>query len=182
MATVMAATETHLFAEWTSREGSVKAVGKLGDRNVSVTGPTGGITEVNTNGEYPYFGNPSVFIPPLAASDTVGLVSKPTDSEFTVNFGSPVQDAIFHLGSLASIMTFEAGTTVTRVSGDENFKVQAPRNDVVTGLPKDAQPTDSNGTIRVSKSAPFSSIKFKLRLNFTGQEESMYLQIGRWDR
>ncbi|MFH9064400.1 hypothetical protein ACH4GM_24725 [Streptomyces coeruleorubidus] len=181
MTTVMATTEAPLFVDWTSREGTVKAIGKLGGRTATVVGLSGGINEVNTNGAYPYFADPSVFTPPLPASDTVGLVSKPDDSQFTVDFGAPVQDAVFHIGSLASIMTFE-DATVTRLSGDQNFKVEQNGNAYeVKGLPKDGEPTDSNGTIRISKPAPFSSVTFKLRLNFSspGGEEGVYLQIGR---
>jgi hypothetical protein len=170
------ATEGQVFVDWTSRDSDRKATGKLGGRTVTVTGLTGTLGAVDINGEHTEFVAP-LFTPELPASDSVELRSRKDDTEFKIDFGGKVQDAIFHLGSLASIVTFEEGTTITRISGDADFKV--PQSNTVTGKFKEGPPTDSNGTIHVSKSAPFSSITFKLRLNYDGTEEGVYLQFGR---
>ncbi|WDV50799.1 hypothetical protein PV963_10720 [Streptomyces coeruleorubidus] len=170
------ATEAQVFVDWTSRDSERKATGKLGGRTVTVSGVTGTLGAVDINGEHTEFGS-ALFTPQLPSSDSVELRSRRDDTEFKIDFGGKVQDAILHLGSLASIMTFEAGTTVTRISGDADFKV--PQSNMVTGRFKEGPPTDSNGTIHVSKSDPFSSITFKLRLNYDGTEEGVYLQFGR---
>ncbi|MCX4907577.1 hypothetical protein [Streptomyces sp. NBC_00878] len=170
------ATEAQVFVDWTSRDSDQKATGKLGGRTVTVTGLTGTLGAVDINGEHTEFGT-TLYTPQLPTSDSVELRSRKDDTEFKIDFGAKVQDAILHLGSLASTMTFEAGTTITRISGDADFKV--PQNNTVTGKFKEGPPTDSNGTIHISKSDPFSSITFKLRLNYDGTEEGVYLQFGR---
>ncbi|MFB6437326.1 hypothetical protein ACFCVY_11165 [Streptomyces sp. NPDC056411] len=166
-------TEAQVFVDWTSRDSDQKATGQLEGRTVTVTGPLG---EADLNGQSTVFGTPSVFTPPLPTSDAIELRSKPTDSDFEVDLGAAVEDAVIDLGSLGSIMTIDPDMTVERLSGDNGFAVQG---NVVTGVAKNGPPSDSNGTILVSRSTPFSSVKFKLRLNFAGDGEGVFLQVGR---
>ncbi|MEU5212243.1 hypothetical protein [Streptomyces sp. NPDC020742] len=166
-------TEAQVFVDWTSRDSDQKATGQLEGRTVTVTGPLG---EADLNGQSTVFGTPSVFTPPLPTSDAIELRSKPTDSDFEVDLGAAVQDAVFHLASLGSIMTIDPDMTVEQLSGDNGFAVQG---NVVTGVAKNGPPSDSNGTILVSRSTPFSSVKFTLRLNFAGDGEGVLLQVGR---
>lgn len=160
------------FADWTVRENDQTAVGKLRGQRVKAVGR---LNEVNLNGEHRDFHWP-FFTPSLSTSDTVGLESTRDESEFTIDFGVEVQDVIFHLGSLGSTMTFDPGTTVTKVTGDDGF--DAPGRNVVTGLARNGTPSDSNGTVCVSRPRPFKSIKFRLR--YGGERaDGVYLQIGR---
>ncbi|MEU4469423.1 hypothetical protein AB0G20_37995 [Streptomyces sp. NPDC024017] len=162
------------FVDWTIRENQQTVAGNLDGQRVTVTG---NLTEVLLNGEHQGFGTPS-FTPSLSFSDSVGLVSLHTESEFTVNLGGEVQEVFLHLGSFGSIMTFDPEMIVTEVSGDEGFDV--PQPNVVTGKAKNGPPTDSNGTIRVSKRRRFSSITFQLKMSSDqGEQDGVYLQIGR---
>ncbi|MFF3767336.1 hypothetical protein ACFYYR_25070 [Streptomyces sp. NPDC001922] len=181
MATVMTTIDPHAFVDWTSRESDRMAIGTLLGRTVKVTGKSANsVGEVNINGEHTDFRWP-VFTPSLSTSDSVGLISKTADTEFTIELGAEVREVVLHLGSFASILTFfEPGTTVTEVSGDEHFEVLSPN--VVQGRENTAgRPTDSNGTVRVTKSDSFSALKFKLRKNYAadGPDDGIYLQIGR---
>jgi hypothetical protein len=182
MATVMTA-EPHAFVDWTSSESGKKAIGKLLGRKVTVTGRSpNSVREVNVNGEHSDFQWP-VFTPSLGTrSDSVELVSRATESEFTIDLGAEVEEFVLHLGSLASTLTFiDPGTTVTKVSGDMEFQVLPGLNGVKGALKSDARPTDANGTVRVRQSGAFSSIKFKLKKNpeVELQDDGVYLQVGR---
>ncbi|WP_327348943.1 hypothetical protein [Streptomyces europaeiscabiei] len=181
MATVTTRTDPHAFVDWTSRDSDRMAIGTLLGRTVKITGQSANsVGEVNTNGEHTDFHWP-VFTPSLSTSDSVSLISKTADTEFTIDLGIKVREVVLHLGSLASIVTFfEQGTTVTEVSGDEHFEVLPPN--VVQGQENTpGRPTDSNGTVRVTKSDPFSALKFKLRKNYAAEapDDGVYLQIGR---
>ncbi|HET6358449.1 hypothetical protein, partial [Streptomyces sp.] len=169
MATVMTTTDPHAFVDWTSRESDRMAIGTLLGRTVKVTGLSeNSVGEVNINGEHTDFHWP-VFTPSLSTSDSVSLISKTADTEFKIELGVEVREVVLHLGSLASTLTFiEPGTTVTKVSGDEHFEVLPPN--VVQGQENTAgRPTDSNGTVRVTKSEPFRELKFKLKKNYAAE-------------
>jgi hypothetical protein len=163
------------FVDWTIRENEQTVAGNLNGQRVTVTGH---LTEVLLNGEHQGFGTSS-FTPSLPFSDSVGLVSLHTESEFTADLGAEVQEVFLHLGSFGSIMTFDPDTIVTEVSGDEGFHVPQPNE--VTGEAKNGPPTDSNGTIRVTKPQRFRSLRFKLKLDpeAVATQDGIYLQIGR---
>jgi hypothetical protein len=179
---VMAA-EALIAVDWTSRDSDRMATGRLGGRKVTITGPSGpspSVGQVNTNNEHTNFGTASVFTPPLPTSDAVELRSRREEQEFIVQFETEVQDIIFDLSSLGSIMTFpEPGTTVTKVSGDERLTLQGAT--VVTGQQFNGPPSDGNGTLRVSKSAPFKTVKFKVKTaaDSVSPDDGIHLQIGR---
>ncbi|MFD5413769.1 hypothetical protein [Streptomyces nojiriensis] len=167
-------TEQHAFVDWTSRESGQKASGTLDGRTVTVTGPLG---QVNLNEEYTGFGTES-FSPSLPTSDAIELESRPANPGFTVDLGAEVQEVVFYLGSFGSVLTFPADTTVIQLSGDDGFTVEGS---VVTGEAKngtDTTPDDSNGSIRLRKSAPFRSITFNLKPNAAIERDGVMLQIG----
>ena len=102
---------------------------------------------------------------------------------FTLSFGVALQDPIFHLGSLASVLTFPAGTAVTRLSGHVGFVVAG---NVVTGTAANPVPgpdgtmglSDSNGSIQLS--GTFTTITFTLVPNFADGNipDGVFLQVG----
>ncbi|MDQ0710766.1 hypothetical protein QFZ55_000218 [Streptomyces luteogriseus] len=180
MATVTTTTDPHAFVDWTSRESDRMAIGTLLGRTVTITGQSeNSVGEVNTNREHTDFHWPA-FTPSLSTSDSVGLIGKTADTEFTIELGTKVREVVLHLGSLASTLTLAPDATVTRVSGDDRFEVFPPN--VVRGWENTpGQPTDSNGTVLVTKSEPFSALTFKLKKNYAAElpDDGVYLQIGR---
>lgn len=119
------------FADWTFRNGNV-VMGTLDGASVRLSGRLGTVV---LDGSNPEFSSP-VFTPPLPASDLIEVVSTPDNNEFTVDFGGAVvQDPVFHLGSLGSILTFTfpVDTLVTRLSGDDEEADGGPRDFKVGG-------------------------------------------------
>ncbi|WP_234324046.1 hypothetical protein, partial [Streptomyces sp. NRRL S-481] len=67
------------------------------------------------------------FTPPLPASDLIEIVGLRGQSSFKVEFDADVTDLVLHLGSLASTLVFQnlpMGTEVTKLSGDDDFRVE----------------------------------------------------------
>ncbi|MFD9211256.1 hypothetical protein ACFVZM_33860 [Streptomyces sioyaensis] len=173
------ATETHAFVDWTSRDSDQRATGVMDGRTVTVSGP---LRETDLNGEYTGFGTSS-FDPSLPTSDAIELTSKPANPEFTVDFGAEVHDAVFYLGSLGSILTLPVDAVATKLSGDQDFTIE--HDNVVVGVAKNATattPSDSNGSVRISRPAPFRSITFNLKPNAAIEKDGVMLQIGRIEK
>ncbi|MFG3604532.1 hypothetical protein [Micromonospora chersina] len=165
------------FVHWTSANPN-GAVGTLHGAQVTLSGPMG--TAFYLHDDYPNFGTTS-FTPRLNATGMVEIVGG-TDHAFTLSFGAAQQDPIMHLGSLASVLTFPPGTTVTRLSGDADFVANGNvvtgklANPVVTG--DTLGPSDSNGSIRLN--GTFSTITFTLVPNFADGSipDGVFLQVG----
>ncbi|WP_030900762.1 hypothetical protein, partial [Streptomyces sp. NRRL S-474] len=84
------------------------------------------------NGTFTGFETDS-FTPPLPASDLIEIVGLKGQSSFKVEFDADVTDLVLHLGSLASTLVFQnlpMGTEVTKLSGDDDFRVEG---NTVTG-------------------------------------------------
>jgi sugar lactone lactonase YvrE len=166
------------FVHWTSASENV-ALGTLYGGNVTLSGPLG--TAFFFHDDYPNFGT-AAFTPQLAATGMVEIVGGLGHS-FTLSFDAALHDPIFHLGSLASVLTFPAGTALTRLSGDDHFVVAG---NVVTGNKADPVarfdgtlgPSDSNGSVRLA--GAFSTIKFTLVPNFADGTipDGVFLQVG----
>ncbi|MEW2330276.1 hypothetical protein AB0880_20970 [Micromonospora chersina] len=168
------------FAHWTSAiPNGDGADGTLHGEQVTLSGPMATAFYLNDD-YYPDFNLP-MFTPQLLSTGMVELCSGPGHS-FTLNFGTPLQDPIFHLGSLASVLTFPPGTVVTRLCGDRDFAVTG---NVVTGkiaprvvIGDRLWPGDSNGSIRLT--GVFDTITFTLVPNYAGGSttEGVYFQVG----
>lgn len=165
------------FIHWTSANAN-GALGTLHGGPVTLSGPMG--TAFALHDEYSNFATPA-FTPQLAATGMVEIASGPGHS-FTLAFGAALQDPIFHLGSLASVLTFPPRTAVTRLSGDADFAVAG---NVVKGKPANPValngtlgPSDSNGSVRLE--GTFSTITFTLVQNFAGGSipDGVFLQVG----
>lgn len=130
------------------------------------------------NDDYHGFGS-AAFNPPLGATSMVEIIGA-SGHQFNVDFGVPLKDPVFYLGSLGSTLAFTQVANVTRVSGDRDFTVNGNK---VTG--KAFQPpvgstelSDSNGIVRLT--GTFTSVTFTLTPNpgSTIPSEGVFLQIG----
>ena len=129
------------FTDWSSRD-NLTTFGTLQGHDVVLTSPesVGGNVFDGTSPQF----NTSQFNPQLPASDQIEIRGRNGNS-YTLNFGGPVKDPVFHLYSLASTIAFPSGTTVTKVSGDDTFTASG---NTAAGVADGS--ADSSGTIRVN--------------------------------
>ncbi|MEA2248783.1 MAG: hypothetical protein QOH46_3312, partial [Solirubrobacteraceae bacterium] len=107
------------FADWTAVE-TGKVSGTLLGSSISLTGANvDPNSQFNLDGLDSRFNHPE-FTPSLSRSDAPDFFGS-TGSTYTLSFGAPVKDPVIHLSSLSSTLQFEAGTSVSRVSGDDDF-------------------------------------------------------------
>ncbi|WP_327729192.1 hypothetical protein OG250_24685 [Streptomyces sp. NBC_00487] len=176
------------FVDWTSRnDEKTRAVGTLDGQRVTLTGEGAAATPaVNPLGaaylhqDWQQFGLDS-FTPQLPYSDMIEIVGLVGHS-FKVKFEADMKNLVFHLGSLASTLEFTnlpAGTTVTELSGDDDFEVVGGNKVEGQYHPFSGGVSDSNGTVRLSGSRPFRSIAFTLKPNPpVSGHDGVHLQIG----
>ena len=166
------------FVHWAAAQPN-GAVGTLHGAPVTLTGPMG--TAFYLRDDYPGFAGPQ-FTPRLPATGMVELVGA-FGHAFTVQFQSRVEDPVLHLGSLASVLTFPPGIGVTRLSGDDGFRVvgssvsgqaAAP----VVGSDGSLGPSDSNGSAVVI--GVFDALSFTLTPTFGDgtARDGVFLQVG----
>jgi hypothetical protein len=157
------------FADWLAVDANV-ATGTLKGASISlsgsnVVGPPGSTVD----GSSTVF-NRADFSPPLATGDAVGFYGDPGYS-YVLTFGFPRRDPILHLGSLASTLAFPPGTSITRVSGEDQLSVSG---NTVTGALEGSD--DANGTVRLE--GTFQSVPFSTTPTYTGSPDGIYLQVG----
>jgi hypothetical protein len=158
------------FVDWTSRnEERTEAIGKLDGHKVTLTGTAAGATsEVKPLGaayldeSWEQFGL-NLFTPQMPDSDMIEIVGL-AGHTFTIGFETEVQDLVLHLGSLASTLVFTepADVTVTKLSGDDDFKAEGNKVEGQYHQPADGGPSDSNGSVRLHGRRPFNSLTFTL--------------------
>ncbi|MFE2492106.1 hypothetical protein ACFXGR_54980 [Streptomyces mirabilis] len=166
------------FVHWTSADAN-GASGTLHGGEVTLSGPMG--TAFFLHDDFRNFAN-AAFTPQLAETGMVEIAGGRGHS-FTLSFGVAIQDPIFHLGSLGSVLTFPTGTAVTRLSGDDGFVVAG---NVVTGTAANPVPgpdgtmglSDSNGSIQLT--GAFATVTFTLVPNFADGSipDGVFLQVG----
>lgn len=160
----------HEFADWSSRT-NLTTNGTLQGRNVVLTSPE--VVGGNVfNGTSTQFSDASIFTPAIAFGDQIEIVGRNGDS-YTLDFGGPTKDPVFHLYSLASTIAFSEGPSVTKVSGESTFTTSA---NSVSGQADGS--ADSSGTIRVN--GTFSSLTFTATPTFGdgSQADGISLQVG----
>src|SRR3954452_4065611 len=145
------ADDTPSFTDWTAKSAN-EVTGTLLGRSVTLQGPIQ-VAGTDLDGGWVAFGQ-SFFAPSLPHSDVVATEVPSTDPvRFTLHFGAPVRDPVFHLGSLAASFTFAAGTTVQLVSSQQDPPGRgiSVNGSTVTGSVASALDgnTDGNGTIRL---------------------------------
>jgi hypothetical protein len=164
---VLAQTATPEFADWTTLpSGNAILTGTLLGRTVTATGGTFHPSSV-LDGTSPIFAGPN-FSPSLALSDAPELFGTNPATTYTIAFGTTVRDPILHLSSLASTLTFPAGTRITKRSGQALFT--ATGSTVAGGLP------DVAGTVQLA--GDFDSISFSALWTASGQPDGIDFQVG----
>jgi hypothetical protein len=163
------------FTDWTS-VGANTASGTLLATSVSLSGshvwptPTSRVDE-----SWPYFDGPT-FSPALARSDEI-QISGGTGYAYTLRFGAPVTDPILELGSLASQITFPAGTVVTKLGGELGLTVAG---NVVRGrldpTIRSSGNSDASGTIKLA--GTYAAITFTANQLYAGPEDGILVQVG----
>lgn len=86
---------------------------------------------------------------------------------YTVSFGAAVLNPVLNLISLASTLTFAAGTVLTELSGDSSFDVTG---NTVSGVANGS--TDSNGTVQLQ--GTFSSFSFSAFFNLASGDGILF--------
>lgn len=156
------------------------ATGSWQGHDVTLTGQLG--TAFFAVGENLYHGFGTASFAPALTQTTMIEIKAAAGGEYTLTFPAPVRDPILWLGSLGSILTFDAGVVVARLAGDDGFAVHgtrvigAARNPVREG--DTLGPSDSNGTVQLR--GTFNTVHFTTAPNFTGGsgEDGIFLQAG----
>jgi hypothetical protein len=162
------------FVNWMTADDAF-ALGRLHGRMVTFAGRLGNGAVVDNS--FVHFASPA-FTPRLHQSDTAYVVAAPLDSvdshRFTFVFSAPIRNPVLQLHSLASTLTFPAGTALERLSGDEAFQI------VGTTISGHSAERDSSGTAMVRGTV--STLSFEARANFSGGSgvDGIYLQAGGW--
>ncbi len=149
----------------TSASGTLQGVGGVaivGDEISTVPGSVidGTSTAFSSN----------LFTPPLPTTDAIEIRGA-TGRNFTIGSPSGVVNPVIHINSLLSQLTFPAGTTIQRLSGDGNFVVSG---NVVRGT---AGQADANGTVRLV--GTFNFVQFSTTPQFAGsQPDGILVQLG----
>ncbi len=157
------------FADWTSVEPG-KVSGTLLGSSISLSG-TGVDPNSYLDGFDDRFNRPA-FTPGLTRSDAPGFFGS-TGNTYTLRFGAPVRDPVIHLGSLSSTLQFPPGTSITKVSGEDDFTVSGSS---VSGVGEGGFESYSSGTVRLN--GQFSEIPFST--TYPGAEpDPIFFQVGR---
>lgn len=148
------------FVDWQSIDPINNiATGNIGTVSVTFTGSdiNFGVTDgTSTRFDEVYF-NPS-----LASTDDVYFVGFSSIYHYNFSFSSPVENPVFHFGSLASTLTF-SGISPTRISGEDDFTVVGS---TVSGVLNDTPSGhDANGTVMLA--GVFTSIDFTAEYTYS---------------
>ena len=162
--------ETLTFIDWEAADPG-GATGALHDGAVTLTGPMG--TAFYFHNTYQGFDTDD-FTPPLADTDMVEINCTPTGSQFSLEFQTPIQDPVLHLKSLGSIVTFDPGIQISRLSGSPGFQ---NTGSTVTG-DDSIDPDESAGTVRLL--GQFTHITFTTTPSsaFPGIPDGIFLLCG----
>jgi len=106
------------FADWTARTPSGVS-GTLLGRSIAVAAPIGDSSVLD--GSSTVFAS-ALFTPPLPTSDAPELLLRDVLT-WTLSFGAPMLDPVFHVSDLSSSLHFPVGTRVVKLSGDPAMTV-----------------------------------------------------------
>jgi hypothetical protein len=162
------------FADWTAVSNNV-ATGTLLGHTITFSGtavddPPGSTIDGTSN-----LLSESMFTPPIALGDHLSFRVFAPSTSYTLDFGAATTDPVIDLGSDGSTLTFPAGTSITRISGDPGLTVAG---NVVNGAGNTTVDpvglNDSNGTIQLN--GTFQSISFSATTAYP--LDGVYLQVG----
>jgi hypothetical protein len=163
------------FADWTSTGGTT-ATGTLVGSPVTLTGwQLSPLPESYLNGTLPIWSAP-YFTPPLPAADAVEFRAEAAAPHtYTLSLGAARTNPVLHLASLGTTLQFPAGTSITRLSGEDGFVVSGSRV-IGAGDPAVDQYglTDSNGSVRLE--GTFTSISFTATTTYN--LDGVLVQVG----
>ena len=162
------------FADWTAVSNNV-ATGTLLGHTVTFSGTTVDDPPSSTIDGTSNLFSESMFTPPIALGDHLSFRVFAPSTSYTLDFGAATTDPVIDLGSDGSTLTFPAGTSITRISGDPGLTVAG---DVVSGAGNTTVDpvglNDSNGTIQLN--GTFQSISFSATTAYP--LDGVYLQVG----
>jgi hypothetical protein len=171
---VAAAAPSVQFADWTAVSNNV-ATGTLLGHTVTFSGTTVDDPPGSTIDGTSNLLSESMFTPPITLGDHLSFRVFAPSTSYTLDFGAPTTDPIIDLGSDGSTLTFPAGTSITRISGDAGLTVAG---NVVSGAGNTTVDpvglNDSNGTIQLN--GTFQSISFSSTTAYP--LDGVYLQVG----
>ena len=171
---VAAAAPSVQFADWTAVSNNV-ATGTLLGHTVTFSGTTVDDPPSSTIDETSNLFSESMFTPPIALGDHLSFRVFAPSTSYTLDFGAATTDPVIDLGSDGSTLTFPAGTSITRISGDPGLTVAG---NVVSGAGNTTVDpvglNDSNGTIQLN--GTFQSISFSATTAYP--LDGVYLQVG----
>jgi hypothetical protein len=141
--------QSAVFTDWQTAQAGI-ATGILGGQSVTLSGP---IIDTSTgsvlDGSATDYADPSFFTPPLPHSDVIEIRGSADPNSYALRFGTLIRDPIIHLNSLASTLTFPAGTKITRLSGSPGFTVSISGSSVTGTLNGGGIPNDSSGSVQL---------------------------------
>ena len=163
------------FTDWTATGGTA-ATGTLLDSPVTLSGwQLSPLPASYLNGTLPIWSAP-YFTPPLPAADAVEFRAEAgTPHTYTLSLGAARTNPLLDLASLGTTLEFPAGTSITRLSGDDGFAVSG--STVIGAGDASVDPyglNDSNGSVRLD--GTFSSISFTATTAYA--LDGVYIQAG----
>lgn len=162
------------FADWTAVSNNV-ATGTLLGHTVTFSGTTVDDPPSSTIDGTSNLLSESMFTPPITLGDHLSFRVFAPSTSYTLDFGAATTDPVIDLGSLGSTLTFPAGTSISRISGDPGLTVAG---NVVNGAGNTTVDpvglNDSNGTIQLN--GTFQSISFSATTAYP--LDGVYLQVG----
>ena len=141
------------FTDWTATGGTA-ATGTLLDSPVTLSGwQLSPLPASYLNGTLPIWSAP-YFTPPLPAADAVEFRAEAgTPHTYTLSLGAARTNPLLDLASLGTTLEFPAGTSITRLSGDDGFAVSG--STVIGAGDASVDPyglNDSNGSASTARS------------------------------
>lgn len=168
-----------IFTDWTNVS-SASATGNLGAVSVNFSSTTDTILSPTVFEGFTGFSNPSIYNPAIASSEAIQFLGDKgtVGFDYTVEFGSQVENPIIYLASLASTLTFNPAVSLTKISGEDTFTVSG---NTVVGVLEESNPsekTDANGIFQLN--GIFDSFGFNAIWNFpaASQDDGIMIQIG----
>lgn len=126
------------------------------------------------------FSNPAIYSPPIAGTEAIAFEGDRgiAGFKYSVSFDAPVQNPILYIASLASVLTFDSGISLTKISGENVFSVSGNTVSGVTDDIKRQPNNDANGVVQIN--GIFTNFAFDAVWNFpsTTDNDGITIQIG----
>lgn len=168
-----------ILTDWTSAT-STSSEGVIGGISVTFSSPSAAIVPGIVNA-FSGFSNPAIYNPAIASTEAINLQGDRGVTGFTysVSFDTPVENPIIYITSLASILTFDPGISLTKISGEDVFAVSGNTVFGVTDDTKTQPNNDANGIFQLN--GIFTNFGFNAVWDYptSSKNDGIMLQIGR---